>query len=129
MSLDDRFFDEVGLGQMPQRLLDSLRKRHNERLEHSVETRVKAVLTPPQYEIYNDFFAKDDAAAAFDYVKRAVPWYESIVAAETKRLEQELRGEAPLIRAVEECLAAVSEAAERRFRQIDGCGGEGSPLA
>ncbi|MHB8531504.1 MAG: hypothetical protein ACYDC2_02175, partial [Solirubrobacteraceae bacterium] len=124
MSLDDGFFAEAGLGDMPQALIDSLRKRHNERLERRIEARVTAILTDRQYETYNSFFASEDAAAAFDYVKRVVPWYESIVAAETSELEQGLREEAPLIRAIEESLAAVSDGFEQSFRRLDSCGSE-----
>jgi hypothetical protein len=126
---EDDFLVEIGLGRLSPEAVATLRKHNNERLDFNVEMRIKAMLSQAEYKKFEAFFKHNNAAGAFDYLKTVLPAYQSIVEAETKRLEAQLAGEASAILAIEIALAGLQDVYEKHFADLDGCGGREPPLA
>jgi hypothetical protein len=126
---DDQFFAEIGLGELPHEAIAILRRQNSERLDFNVEVRVKATLTEADHAKFDAFLENGDAAAAFAYLRAVLPAYQSIIDAETAHLERVLREEAPAIFAIEMALTDVRDVYEKCFSALDGCGGQGPPLA
>ncbi len=90
MQLDDKFLQDIGLGQMPDDQKQAFLQHLYEELELRVGTRLSEGMTDEQLADFEKLIDANDQQGALTWLETNRPNYKQVVAEELEKLKQEI---------------------------------------
>ncbi len=98
LKIDDKFLQDISLGELPLEEKDLLISQIYEQLELKVGTRLADNMSDQQLEEFGEFVDKDDKDAALEWLNKNFPDYPKVVEEELNKLKEELKQQSQQIK-------------------------------